>query len=424
MMQTMIQATALTVLTLLLRRVLRGRLSQRTIYLLWLPVLVRLTLPDTWLHIPSPLSLMNPLQSAIQNAPQELKPLIRNLMTGQITVSDTPNLPAAMASIDWQLIGSAVWCVGTTILLLRTIRINRQFRLLLRQTRLPLPYCGKLPVYAVPALPSPCLVQLGGQPGIYIPEMQTHDPELVRHILAHETAHFNQFDHVWELWRIGLTVLFWWNPLVWLAAAYSRQDGELACDEAAVNALGEHECVAYGRSLLRLAESQSPHSNLACTTAMCHNGKSLRERIQQLAHRPKHSKLAVLFTFPVLAFSIAAAFTTASASVSLFPEIYDQSFNDLNAAIAVVEAYIADHPVWQNADIRYDADFNLRWRTDYLDYNSTEKIYSPENVIVLLCDFTAGDGPVLTPGTRYTDYQFILARPSDDAPWSIIDQGY
>jgi len=101
MMQTMIQATALTVLTLLLRRVLRGRLSQRTIYLLWLPVLVRLTLPDTWLHIPSPLSLMNPLQSAIQNAPQELKPLIRNLMTGQITVSDTPNLPAAMASIDW-----------------------------------------------------------------------------------------------------------------------------------------------------------------------------------------------------------------------------------------------------------------------------------------------------------------------------------
>ena len=71
MMQTMIQATALTVLTLLLRRVLRGRLSQRTIYLLWLPVLVRLTLPDTWLHIPSPLSLMNPLQSAAQ--PYELQ---------------------------------------------------------------------------------------------------------------------------------------------------------------------------------------------------------------------------------------------------------------------------------------------------------------------------------------------------------------
>ncbi len=43
--------------------------------------------------------------------------------------------------------------------------------------------------------------------------------------------------------------VYWFDPLVWIAAAVSKADGELACDEAAIQALGEGERIPYGKTL-------------------------------------------------------------------------------------------------------------------------------------------------------------------------------
>lgn len=42
------------------------------------------------------------------------------------------------------------------------------------------------------------------------------------------------------------------NPLVWVAAWFSRLDCELACDEGALKRLGEEERIAYGKTLLQV----------------------------------------------------------------------------------------------------------------------------------------------------------------------------
>lgn len=411
-----IQGSALILLVLLLRRLLRGHVSQRTIYCLWLPVLVRLVIPERWVRIPSPLSLLNAVQYTAGRLPGEFRPLLRNLTTGQVYVTETASPVLRAAAFDWQLIGGVVWLAGFLILTCCITAVNHRFRQGLYRTRRPLPLVNPLPVYAVPGLPSPCLAIVKKERAVYVPSEAARDAELLRHALAHENAHAQLGDLDFEVWRIALTAFFWWNPLVWLAVACSRQDAELACDEAALEALGEEERLAYGRTLVRLASGRKQH--FICGTSMSHAGRALRERIRQIAHRPKHSRLWTALAVLVLLPGIVCAFTTAAA-------VPEAPSGDISAAISAVEAYIETHPVWQDAEVRYDAAYDRRERGAWLQYGGgAAGGYTYEDVIVLLCDFTAGDGPVLIPGERYTDYNFILVRTPPEGHWEIVDQGY
>src|SRR6185437_6728429 len=51
-----------------------------------------------------------------------------------------------------------------------------------------------------------------------------------RTLLLHELAHLKRHDH-WARWvELLATLVFWWNPLVWLARSQLRQAEELCCD--------------------------------------------------------------------------------------------------------------------------------------------------------------------------------------------------
>ena len=52
-----------------------------------------------------------------------------------------------------------------------------------------------------------------------------------------------------------LTV-YWFDPLVWAAAAASKADGELACDEAVIEKLDAQGRREYARTLVELASGQ------------------------------------------------------------------------------------------------------------------------------------------------------------------------
>jgi beta-lactamase regulating signal transducer with metallopeptidase domain len=77
----------------------------------------------------------------------------------------------------------------------------------------------------------------------------------LRSVLLHELAHVRRWDLLtgW-LWGVALA-LHWFNPLVWTAAACMRRDREVACDQAALEALASPERLGYGRTLVKIAES-------------------------------------------------------------------------------------------------------------------------------------------------------------------------
>ena len=63
-----------------------------------------------------------------------------------------------------------------------------------------------------------------------------HPPTERALILAHEAMHAHRRDGLWSAVAAGLRCLFWFNPLVHVAAARFRRDQELACDAAVLRA--------------------------------------------------------------------------------------------------------------------------------------------------------------------------------------------
>ena len=160
----------------------------------------------------------------------------------------------------------------------------------------------------VAGLPSPCLFGLF-RPAVYVTEEVARDPAMLRHVLAHERTHYRHRDHLWSVLRGAALAVHWWNPLVWLAVSLSRRDGELACDEGALRALGEGERTAYGETLLSLVTARAaPRDLLSFATTMSGGKRSLRERITRIACQPKQLVSAIVAAVLLLALAGFLAF--------------------------------------------------------------------------------------------------------------------
>ena len=74
-------------------------------------------------------------------------------------------------------------------------------------------------------------------------------------------------------------------------------------------------------------------------------------------------------------------------------------------------------------EVRYDDEVE----TTFLDEMLAHGQKGEGDLIVVLSEFTtdwrAADGG-FSPNERYEDWQWILTRPSQDAPWKVVDWGY
>jgi beta-lactamase regulating signal transducer with metallopeptidase domain len=57
--------------------------------------------------------------------------------------------------------------------------------------------------------------------------------------------------------RMLCVCIYWFNPLVWLAAHFHKEDCELFCDEAVVRNCSASERQKYGEVLLNAAATQA-----------------------------------------------------------------------------------------------------------------------------------------------------------------------
>ena len=174
---------------------------------------------------------------------------------------------------------------GSIVLFLYFLIENIRFMAYLKRRRVRyLGNSGPLPVYLVEGLPSPCLYGRA----VYITPNLSVDEQQLAHVLTHEYCHFRQKDYIWSVLRCICLIIYWWNPLVWLAASMSKQDCELACDEAAVALLGEDERIGYGKTLIRLVSVKTEPKDYFCiATTMTGGGRSMRKRIKRIAKNQK-----------------------------------------------------------------------------------------------------------------------------------------
>lgn len=311
-----------------LRYLLRGRLDPRLQYAVWLIVLLRLLLPVNLGS--SPVSVSNALPQR-EAAPAVSFAPVENTEAAA-PAAPAPDAPKAAArpSVDTGTLLRGIWLGGAAALLLWFAAVNLSLWRKLRRSRRRMEVPGfALPVYITNAVETPCLFGLF-RPAVYItPETPAEGAEF-RHVLEHELAHRRQGDHVWALLRGLCLALHWYDPLVWWAAALSKRDAELACDEAAVRRLGEGERAAYGRTLLGLSCRGRPALLRTATTMTC-GGRALRERIRMLSRRPRTAAYALVVLVLAAAALAGCTFTGAEEPESEPTDAPDEPVGDVAA---------------------------------------------------------------------------------------------
>ena len=109
--------------------------------------------------------------------------------------------------------------------------------------------------------------------------------------------------------------MYWFDPLVWAAAAASKADGELACDEAALKRLGDAERLPYGRTLLALIPVGGRAPTPLLSTTMTSGKRQLKDRILRIAQN-RRTVTAALFAVIALAAGVCAVTFTGGTTSS------------------------------------------------------------------------------------------------------------
>ncbi len=186
--------------------------------------------------------------------------------------------PVAMAPVEaivdrthWWL---AAWLIGAIAMALRFWWQQRRFERALGELR---PLRDRL-WRAQASLGLPAVVgAVRARIVLPIDFAERYDLEQRRLMLAHERRHLQRGDPLANLAIATVRCLFWFNPLVHLAAARFRHDQELACDQAVV-AAHPNSRRAYGEAMLKtlMTDRQAP---LGCHWGFSH---PMKERIMQL----------------------------------------------------------------------------------------------------------------------------------------------
>jgi TonB family protein len=154
-------------------------------------------------------------------------------------------------------------------------------------------------------------------PVIVLPSGSEHWPENRRRIvLSHELAHIARHDWLLQICAELARAVYWFHPLVWLAAARLRQESERAADDAVL--LSGVAPSLYASQLLDLARTLE-HSGRAWSTALAIARPSNLERRfaamlnpsinrRQLSRRTKLliPLLALTFLIPLAALRLTA----------------------------------------------------------------------------------------------------------------------
>lgn len=336
MTEWIVTSTVLAALVIAARYALRGKISLRLQYGLWLLVLARLLIPvsfgGTSVSVANVAAPTRPLERISQTVVAYV-----GGETPDLAISEPdPSLPEAEQEAQyeenkaaWQaemdayraatggkpvsvgdvLLG--IWIGGGAVLTALLVFSNLRFGRALRRSRTALEADGvRLPVYVTTAADTPCLFGLF-RPVIYVTPEAAANPSALAFTLAHEETHYRHGDHIWSALRCAALVLHWYNPLVWWAAALSKRDGELSCDEATVARLGEARRAAYGRTLIDLT-CQKPNQLLVTATTMTGSAGTIKERIQLLVKRPKTTLGIALLVALLAAVAVGCTFTGAA----------------------------------------------------------------------------------------------------------------
>jgi TonB family protein len=207
-------------------------------------------------------------------------------------------------------IAVAIWALGSLLLTIRLASRAWQFKRVMDGAK-PTDKAFPAPILISPRVPGP-LVTGVLRPRILLPEdSASWTPARRRAVLAHELAHIRRRDPAILLMTQAATIVYWFHPLCWLAAARLRMESERACDDAALR-IGLRPST-YAGQLLDLARLFNPQRAIpmATTSHLESRVKFILDPFVNRSFAPRRTWLAAAvitaaFTAPLTVLSLRA----------------------------------------------------------------------------------------------------------------------
>lgn len=290
---------ALVGILLVARHLLRNILSGRMQYHLWFLLLGLLTVPFLPLRLTGfpmllarLLAFCNPARPdarSVVNQGDVSAPAGDSGWLNDFTLSISNQTPSIAGNI---LLG--IWLAGILVMVVRTARSSLRLQNI-RQSALPLQnpairrlyrHCleelhirKEIPIYSTAFLQSPVIMGVL-RPRIYLPIHIISDCSKadtgslcrtpcgsspsridglrqIRYMLLHELQHYRHKDALAGYLMTLTGILYWFNPMVWIALKEMRNDREIACDTSVLNMLEPDSYEDYGMTLIHFAEKLS-----------------------------------------------------------------------------------------------------------------------------------------------------------------------
>jgi bla regulator protein blaR1 len=389
-------STVTFLIILLIKKVFKKQLSAKWEYNLWFLFLVSLTLP----FIPNKLFNFNNFftsfsvkqnniitPSAITSSDHTFENInwMQDFTTSVIRYNTTSlNNLLFFLWIAGMLVFTAIsihsWLRIKNIRRSITLLDNKQYVILFEQCKQHLHVKKHLIVGVSPLVSSPMTFGLYKTyivlPSRYEECLTLND---VKYIFLHELNHYKSKDIILSYLMIIFQILYWFNPLVWIAFREMILDREIACDTAVLQSLDKHCYKEYGNTIINFIEKTSKSRTLALENHLNGSREQIKNRIQRIASyktESKQLKLKSISIFIFVAVLVVAQFPVVSAMT------YDNNryeFNSKHVDYENLSKYFADYEgsfVLYNKKTEQYNIYNKNKSTLRISPDSTYKIYS------------------------------------------------
>jgi ankyrin repeat protein len=326
----LIQSSILIIILLGLDLVLRRKVRAVVRYGIWMLVLVKLVLPPSltsptglgyWVADRLPEVAIEKVKELPASQPMDTVvvpslPPVGGYESRRSTEKSATGLPAAPPEIvhptamNWQSIVLAVWLVGVIVLAVLLLQrlifvkglisqsddVGDPLSDALSQCSRQMAMRRRIMLRLSPNAASPSVCGLF-RPVILIPHRlvdKLTEPQL-RAVLLHELAHIRRGDLWVSFLQTTLQILYFYNPLLWLANALIRKVREQAVDEMVLVAMGS-QAEDYPDTLLNVSKLIFRRPALSLRLIGVVESKSaLKTRIKHIVTRPipKSAKLGI-----------------------------------------------------------------------------------------------------------------------------------
>lgn len=234
----------------------------------------------------------------------------RNLLTIQVCVNK---------NILLNKIVTIIWITISAFLIFKNCTLAHRFNDYLKQIRTysrsfrirfkGLPRVKSESTYKIYDINSPVFACSFGKKIYMNHKMKELEPMIVGAITRHELKHCLNNDYLWNIVRMLISSLFWFNPLIILACKLSEEDMEASCDEfALINATNQLR-KKYAYTLASVAKERPQYF----APGYSNHIYSLHNRINRFTCSNSQTKANIYFIFLViLAFIV---------SLQLIPQI-------------------------------------------------------------------------------------------------------